>query len=231
MGSVIGIPGQNFAFLGGGEPREVSEVLDEEIANHLKEIGVSTVIPIREEVARDVYSPIGLPSCAFPSIKVDKLSIAFSASESGDMLITNDSYSNNYSFGPGNDQIYTFERPPGEKFDVKFTFSNRDPKFLRVFSFTIKRNSQPILVSDTIYSGDEKLEITKVFCQDQAFDNDNNDQNTCLICFSEPATVISLPCRHCSMCQQCSLKFAAMSTICPVCRQPVTELINVVKNQ
>lgn len=230
MGNYIGIP--HLSFFGGGEPREVSEVLDEEIANHLKEIGVSTVIPIRNEQQKEIHSPVGLDPLPFPSIKVDILTIAFSASEEGEMEIYNDKYSHIHPFDIGNNQFYTFDRPPGENFTAKFTFPKNENKFSRIFSFTIKRNWQPVLISDTIYMNDDVIEVNKVFCQEECSHGqpDPNEQNMCLICFSEPATVISLPCRHCSMCSACSMKFAAMSTNCPVCRQPVSELINVVKN-
>ena len=43
----------------------------------------------------------------------------------------------------------------------------------------------------------------------------------CVICMSEPRVVVAHPCRHCTMCEQCS----QLVRDCPICRQPIERAV------
>ncbi|ERN12352.1 probable E3 ubiquitin-protein ligase LUL2 [Amborella trichopoda] len=62
------------------------------------------------------------------------------------------------------------------------------------------------------------------------FDNDDQGKE-CVICMSEPRDTAVLPCRHMCMCSECANLLRRQSNRCPICRQPVDEILQIkVKN-
>ena len=57
--------------------------------------------------------------------------------------------------------------------------------------------------------------------------NQSKDMNLCLICQTEKATIVNLPCRHLVLCENCEEKIKEnsgnMFSKCSMCRAPVKE--------
>ncbi|XP_021750318.1 probable E3 ubiquitin-protein ligase LUL3 [Chenopodium quinoa] len=57
--------------------------------------------------------------------------------------------------------------------------------------------------------------------------NDDEPGKECVICMTEPKTTAVMPCRHLCMCSECAKELGLQSNKCPICRQPITELIEI----
>ncbi|CAK9318601.1 unnamed protein product [Citrullus colocynthis] len=60
----------------------------------------------------------------------------------------------------------------------------------------------------------------------EGFD-DNDTGKECVICMTEPKDTAVLPCRHLCMCSDCAKELRLQSNKCPICRQPIEELIEI----
>ena len=49
----------------------------------------------------------------------------------------------------------------------------------------------------------------------------NSTSTDCVVCLSEPKTVVILPCKHLCVCQQCHKQLSITTKICPVCRSSI----------
>lgn len=56
---------------------------------------------------------------------------------------------------------------------------------------------------------------------------DSDPGKECVICMSEPKDTAVLPCRHMCMCGECAKELRLQSNKCPICRQPIEELIEI----
>ncbi|KAI4317751.1 hypothetical protein L6164_025596 [Bauhinia variegata] len=56
---------------------------------------------------------------------------------------------------------------------------------------------------------------------------DNEPGKECVICMTEPKDTAVLPCRHMCMCSECAQALRHQSNKCPICRQPIEELIEI----
>ncbi|KAK7292383.1 hypothetical protein RIF29_08161 [Crotalaria pallida] len=57
--------------------------------------------------------------------------------------------------------------------------------------------------------------------------DDNDPGKECVICMTEPKDTAVLPCRHMCMCSECAKALRHQSNKCPICRQPIEELIEI----
>ncbi|XP_057956797.1 probable E3 ubiquitin-protein ligase LUL4 [Malania oleifera] len=57
--------------------------------------------------------------------------------------------------------------------------------------------------------------------------NDSDTGKDCVICMTEPKDTAVLPCRHMCMCGECAKALRLQSNNCPICRQPIEELIEI----
>ncbi|XP_021828681.1 probable E3 ubiquitin-protein ligase LUL4 [Prunus avium] len=64
----------------------------------------------------------------------------------------------------------------------------------------------------------------------EGFD-DNDPGKECVICMTEPKDTAVLPCRHMCMCSDCAKELTLQSNKCPICRQPIQELIGIEINK
>ncbi|KAK9933486.1 hypothetical protein M0R45_020683 [Rubus argutus] len=64
----------------------------------------------------------------------------------------------------------------------------------------------------------------------EGFD-DNDPGKECVICMTEPKDTAVLPCRHMCMCSDCAKELRIQSNKCPICRQPIEELIEIKMNK
>uniref|UniRef100_A0A2P2J815 RING-type E3 ubiquitin transferase n=1 Tax=Rhizophora mucronata TaxID=61149 RepID=A0A2P2J815_RHIMU len=60
--------------------------------------------------------------------------------------------------------------------------------------------------------------------------SDNDPGKECVICMTEPKDTAVLPCRHMCMCSECAKALRLQSNKCPICRQPIEELIEIKVN-
>lgn len=228
MGASLGIhlrEPQFFTYYGNEQQREASEALDDAIASHLQEIGAGTTIPIRNEVPKELDVPVGLMNPPFSTVNEKEFEINFSTNLEGKLKITYEGYeSDEKKIANQKDQKILFERPKTEKFCLNFTFDVESGVSARFYTFVIHGNGEPVVVEDSLIVDGKKVIVEKIFGQDGDLTNED-EGNTCLICYSEKATVVALPCRHCCMCRACSERFANMSINCPLCRAHITELV------
>ncbi|KAK2646910.1 hypothetical protein Ddye_022105 [Dipteronia dyeriana] len=63
----------------------------------------------------------------------------------------------------------------------------------------------------------------------EGFD-DSDPGKECVICMTEPKDTAVLPCRHMCMCSECAKALRLQSNKCPICRQPIQELIEIKLN-
>ncbi|KAJ9182048.1 hypothetical protein P3X46_006081 [Hevea brasiliensis] len=57
--------------------------------------------------------------------------------------------------------------------------------------------------------------------------NDCDLGKECVICMTEPKDTAALPCRHMCMCSECAKALRLQSNKCPICRQPIEELMEI----
>lgn len=63
----------------------------------------------------------------------------------------------------------------------------------------------------------------------EGFD-DSEPGKECVICMTEPKDTAVLPCRHMCMCSECAKALRVQSNKCPICRQPIQQLIEIKLN-
>ncbi|KAJ9538330.1 hypothetical protein OSB04_031063 [Centaurea solstitialis] len=57
--------------------------------------------------------------------------------------------------------------------------------------------------------------------------NDTASGSECVICMTEPKDTAVLPCRHMCLCSECAKALRLQSNKCPICRQPIEELMEI----
>ncbi|KAJ8622649.1 hypothetical protein MRB53_031178 [Persea americana] len=108
---------------------------------------------------------------------------------------------------PGNAQITeaVIEKKNGETFEVK-------------------------VVRQILWFDGVRYELREIFGIEKSskteFDDDDPGKE-CVICLSEPKDTAVLPCRHLCMCSECAKVLKFQMNRCPICRQPVEELIEI----
>ncbi|KAK9060582.1 hypothetical protein SSX86_021288 [Deinandra increscens subsp. villosa] len=72
----------------------------------------------------------------------------------------------------------------------------------------------------------ELREIYGIEQSEESFD-DTGSGKECVICMTEPTDTAVLPCRHMCLCSECAKALRLQSNKCPICRQPIEELIEI----
>ncbi|KRX06448.1 hypothetical protein PPERSA_05061 [Pseudocohnilembus persalinus] len=54
-----------------------------------------------------------------------------------------------------------------------------------------------------------------------------DDSMKCIICIDKPRSVILKPCMHTILCQQCCSQLAQQKNICPICKEPIKGIIDI----
>lgn len=73
----------------------------------------------------------------------------------------------------------------------------------------------------------ELREIYGIGSSDTESFNDDDAGKECVICMTEPKDTAVLPCRHMCLCSECAKALRLQSNKCPICRQPIEELIEI----
>ncbi|XP_034917852.1 probable E3 ubiquitin-protein ligase LUL4 isoform X2 [Populus alba] len=61
-------------------------------------------------------------------------------------------------------------------------------------------------------------------------DGETDSGKECIICMTEPKDTAVLPCRHMCLCSGCAEELRCRSDRCPICRQPIQELMEIKVN-
>ncbi|KAI3790704.1 hypothetical protein L2E82_03947 [Cichorium intybus] len=72
----------------------------------------------------------------------------------------------------------------------------------------------------------ELREIYGIGNSEESFD-DTGSGEECVICMTEPKDTAVLPCRHMCLCSECAKALRLQSNKCPICRQPIEELMEI----
>ncbi|URD77928.1 zinc finger, C3HC4 type, domain containing protein, partial [Musa troglodytarum] len=83
---------------------------------------------------------------------------------------------------------------------------------------------QILWVSGTRY---ELQEIYGIGSSVDGETDENDSGKECVICLSEPRDTTVLPCRHMCMCRECAKVLRFQTNRCPMCRQPVEQLLEI----
>ncbi len=83
----------------------------------------------------------------------------------------------------------------------------------RKYFYRIKKNN--ITVLDTPPTSIQQS-VTKIF-------TDDND-NSCIVCYSERKEVVLSPCGHYNLCKKCATSLNPR--VCPLCRTIISEIVN-----
>ena len=68
---------------------------------------------------------------------------------------------------------------------------------------------------------DLEADKNKQKAQDKIVDDEDEDEmngETCGICYKNKVNSVFLPCKHCEICSECSLKTTYATGLCPFCR-------------
>lgn len=96
-------------------------------------------------------------------------------------------------------------------------------------NFKVKVVKQILWVEDERYELQEIFGLSPVEAKISGGDDDDMGKE-CVICLSEPRDTTVLPCRHMCMCGECAKALRLQSNKCPICRQPVEQLMEIKVN-
>lgn len=74
--------------------------------------------------------------------------------------------------------------------------------------------------------GEGNGEVAEGDVKPAVVDDDDDDNGLCVICISEPKDTCVIPCRHLCLCKDCAQELQKHSPKCPVCRQPIQQLLH-----
>ncbi|KAG5232504.1 E3 ubiquitin-protein ligase [Salix suchowensis] len=94
--------------------------------------------------------------------------------------------------------------------------------------FQVKVVKQILWIDGTRY---ELREIYGIANSDSKGFDENDSGTECVICMSEPKDTAVLPCRHMCLCSGCAKELMSRSDTCPICRQPIQELMEIKVNK
>ncbi|EFC43563.1 predicted protein [Naegleria gruberi] len=92
-------------------------------------------------------------------------------------------------------------------------------------SYSIKVNKQKIVV------GNELFEVGEIYQQSTNDHHHEEEENLCVVCMSEEANTVVLPCGHMSLCEGCATALKEQTNKCPICRQKVESAIKLPSNE
>ncbi|KAL3516125.1 hypothetical protein ACH5RR_023027 [Cinchona calisaya] len=90
--------------------------------------------------------------------------------------------------------------------------------------FQVKVMKQILWIDGVRY---ELREIFGISDSDERAINDKDSGKECIICMTEPKDTTVLPCRHMCMCSECAKELRLQTNKCPICRQPIEELLEI----
>ncbi|CAN4108706.1 unnamed protein product [Withania somnifera] len=94
--------------------------------------------------------------------------------------------------------------------------------------FQVKVIKQILWIEGVRY---ELREIYGINNSDETNVNNEESGKECVICMTEPKDTTVLPCRHMCLCGECVKELRHQSNKCPICRQPIEELLEIKVNE
>ncbi|KAH6826408.1 RING/U-box superfamily protein [Perilla frutescens var. hirtella] len=91
-------------------------------------------------------------------------------------------------------------------------------------NFQVKVIKQILSIDGARY---ELREIFGISDSDESAISDVESGKECIICLTEAKNTAVLPCRHMCLCSDCAKELRLQSNKCPVCRQPIKELLEI----
>lgn len=94
---------------------------------------------------------------------------------------------------------------------------------LRIMEEYVLRNERLFVVSDVFSVAYEGGHVDKKsMSRGSAM-----DEETCIFCFTDRVTCLLTPCRHMSLCFECSKRLQSTTNKCPICRETIREIVKV----
>ncbi|XP_051145273.1 probable E3 ubiquitin-protein ligase LUL4 [Andrographis paniculata] len=90
------------------------------------------------------------------------------------------------------------------------------------------------VVKQILWIDGDRYELREIFGisnSEEAAVSDVESGKECVICMTEVKNTAVLPCRHMCMCSDCAKELRLQSNKCPVCRQPIEELLEIKVDQ
>ncbi|CAL5416011.1 unnamed protein product [Camellia sinensis] len=105
---------------------------------------------------------------------------------------------------------------------------------MQITQAVIQRNNEKAfhvrVVRQILWIDGVRYELREIFgignSAPESFKDDDPGKE-CVICMTEPKDTAVLPCRHMCMCNECAKTLMLQSNKCPICRQPIEELIEI----
>ncbi|CAH2072391.1 unnamed protein product [Thlaspi arvense] len=97
-------------------------------------------------------------------------------------------------------------------------------------SFKVKVMKQILWIEGNRYELRELYGIDNSTTQGGNADHsglEDTGDKECVICLTEPKDTAVMPCRHLCLCSDCAKELRFQSNKCPICRQPITELLEI----
>ncbi|CAN4111173.1 unnamed protein product [Withania somnifera] len=78
-----------------------------------------------------------------------------------------------------------------------------------------------------------RYELREIYGISNSEETNVNEESgkECVICMTEPKDTAVLPCRHMCLCGECAKELRRQSNKCPICRQPIEELLEIKVNE
>ncbi|XP_059447950.1 probable E3 ubiquitin-protein ligase LUL4 [Corylus avellana] len=114
---------------------------------------------------------------------------------------------------------------------------NADPHTQITRAILEKNNEEPFrvrVIKQILWIDGVRYELREIYGIGSSVVEDFDDSDPgkeCVICMIEPKDTTVLPCRHMCMCSECAKALRMQSNKCPICRQPIEELLEIkIKN-
>ncbi|XP_075487800.1 putative E3 ubiquitin-protein ligase LUL4 [Primulina tabacum] len=91
-------------------------------------------------------------------------------------------------------------------------------------------NFQVKVMKQILWIDGVRYELREIFGISNSVGTTINDMDLgkeCVICMTEVKNTAVLPCRHLCMCSECAKELRLQSDKCPICRQPIEELLEI----
>ncbi|GFZ14090.1 RING/U-box superfamily protein [Actinidia rufa] len=112
--------------------------------------------------------------------------------------------------------------------------SSSSSPHMQITQAVIQKNNdnafQVRVIKQILWVDEVRYELREIFgignSSAESFKDDDPGKE-CVICMTEPKDTAVLPCRHMCMCSECAKALRLQSNKCPICRQPIEELIEI----
>ncbi|CAI9764286.1 unnamed protein product [Fraxinus pennsylvanica] len=91
-------------------------------------------------------------------------------------------------------------------------------------------NFQVKIIKQILWTDGVRYELREIYgisSPDETAISDVDSGKECVICMTEEKNTAVLPCRHMCMCSDCAKELRLQSNKCPICRQPIQELLEI----